>query len=69
MYKKNICQIFPERCPHCRKTFVSRDHEDPGKFVVKIRFLTFQANEDFVFAKCRHCGHMIKIQFLRPINY
>ena len=53
------------KCSNCGKEISVRASEDPNKIVFKVRLLTQQLNGGPIFAKCRHCGHMVRVPSLR----
>ncbi len=60
--------MVAKKCTKCGKTILSVARERSNEFVLKIRFLKFTLDGGPVSVKCRHCGQMVRIQFLKAIN-
>ena len=53
------------RCPQCKKIYLDRGHNNPHELVLKTRLLKFKESGGPVFVKCRQCGYLIKVPFLK----
>ncbi|MBW1668866.1 MAG: hypothetical protein JRJ66_12595 [Deltaproteobacteria bacterium] len=53
------------RCPQCGKKILSQAREDCLELVVRVRFLKLERKKHTVRGRCRHCGKIIELPFIK----